>query len=91
MPTTQGEALGESPADILNNNVVATPSQVAVVLGLVKVKGAEKGAPDVRRARDLIRSGALALVDPLAPASRWTVATTELRRYVAEGPRRGVA
>ena len=81
----------ESPADILTHNVVATPSQVAIVLGLTKVKGADKGAPDVRRARDLIRSGALSLVDPTAPASRWTVAVAELRRYVDHGPRQAAS
>jgi hypothetical protein len=37
----------------------------------------------------LIRSGAIRLVDPDQPVTRWTISYAELRRYAAEGPRKG--
>lgn len=80
-----------SAAELLERNVVLTPTQVAVVLNLCNTRGPAKGEPNVRAARDLIRSGALALVDPTQAPTRWTVSVAEVRRYMAEGPRRVAA
>lgn len=76
-----------SPAWLLANLNVLTPHQFAVAAGLYKVHGDNKGAPNARRARDLLRSGAVRLVDPNQPATRWTVCTEEAWRYITEGPR----
>lgn len=77
-----------TPAELLDGHVVLTPHQVAVVLGLTVTRGPRRGEPDVRRARHLIRTGALAVVDAAQPPTRWTVSTAEVRRYIAAGPRR---
>jgi hypothetical protein len=87
MPQGYG-AQGATPAELLASNVVLTPTQLAAVLNLVYTRGARKGEPDVVKARDLIRSGAVTLVDPAQPPSRWTVAVVEVERYLTEGPRR---
>ena len=80
-----------TPAELLERCAVFTPTQVAVVLNLHYAYGSRKGEPDPRKARELIRSGALRLVDPTQPVSRWAVSQAEVRRYIAEGPRMAVA
>jgi hypothetical protein len=79
--------MSQSPAEVLEFNLVLTPKQVAWVLQFLCTRGRSKGEPDPRKARDLIRSGGLRLVDPSQPVSRWTVAADEVRRYISEGPR----
>ena len=49
------------------------------------------GEPNRDTVRALIRSGALRVIDPTQPPHRWTIATTEILRYIAEGPARKVA
>lgn len=91
MPTEGMAGAVETPAELLANNVVLNSLQLAVALGLGHSRGAVKGLPDRQRARDLIRSGALQVVDPSQPPNRWTVSVVEVQRYLAEGPRRAGA
>lgn len=72
----------KSPAELLNELVVLTPGQVAYVAGLVHQRGKDKGRPDRRAALELIRSGALPLVDPSQSITRWTVPATAVRKYL---------
>lgn len=73
---------------MLADNVVLTPSQLAVVASLNFTQGKNKGKPDPQRARDLIKSGAIRAVDPEVSSTRLTVTCVEAHRYVTEGPRR---
>lgn len=73
-----------TPAEVLERNVVLTPTQLAYVLGLNYVRGGRKGEPDPTKARALIAAGTLPLVDPKAPLTRWTVSTADVRRYLGE-------
>lgn len=72
---------------MLASHVVLNMAQVAWALQLVGSRGEAKGQPDPQKARDLVRAGAVRLVDPSQPVSRWTVAADEIRRYIQHGPR----
>jgi len=72
----------QTPAEVLDANVVLTPSQVAYVAGLVHRRGEKKGQPDRRAALELIKAGKLPLVDESQPITRWTVSTVAVRKYL---------
>jgi hypothetical protein len=80
-------ACSESPAAVLDAHPVLTARLVAYVLDIRVTRGARRGELSRRQALELMQSGALRLLDPDQPAHRLTVATTEMRRYIAEGPR----
>jgi hypothetical protein len=60
-------------------------SNTAIILGQLR----RNGEPNRAAVHELIRSGALALVDPTQPITRWTVSAVEIRRYIEHGPRTG--
>lgn len=74
-----------SPAELLESKAVHSISSAAIVLDLRR----RNGEPYRAAVHALIRSGAIRLVDPDQPVTRWTVSSAELARYIAEGPRRG--
>lgn len=76
-----------SPAELLARLIVLTPSQFAYVAGLTFSFGPRKGEPNVRRALELIHSGAVRPVDPKQPTIRLRVSTNEARHYLEHGPR----
>lgn len=74
-----------TPADLLASKPVHSISSAAIVLDLRR----RNGEPYRAAVHQLIRSGAIRLVDPSQPIQRWTISTAELARYIAEGPRCG--
>lgn len=80
--------MDRSPIQVLAEETALTMTQLAYVTGELFTKGRSKGAPDRRRALQLVKSGAIKLIDPSQPEHRWKVWTDEARRYLAEGPRR---
>lgn len=74
---TASELLAASPVQSISN--------AARILGLMR----RNGEPNRRVVHDLIKVGAIRLVDPGQPIQRWTVASVELERYIAHGPRTG--
>lgn len=72
----------QTPAEVLDANVVLTPSQVAYVAGLVHRRGKNEGQPDRRAALELIKAGKLPLVDESQPITRWTVSVVNVRKYL---------
>lgn len=73
-----------TPTELLERAPVHGLSNVAIILGHLR----RNGEPNRDVVRELIRSGALALVDPTQPITRWTISSAEIRRYLDEGPRR---
>lgn len=74
-----------TPVEALERDVVLTMNEVAAILKLTHTRGARRGQPDPRRARQLIETKKLRLVDPSAPAYYWRVSTAEVRRYLNGG------
>lgn len=71
-----------SDIDLLETNVALTLTEVASVLRLLHQRGAHKGEPDRRLVVELVRAGKLRLVDDDQANHHWTVATSEVRRYL---------
>lgn len=74
-----------STLEILERDAVLTMNELAEMLKLHHIRGARKGKPDHRRARQLITDGKLRLVDPDAQPYYWRVSTAEVRRYLNGG------
>lgn len=74
-----------TPAEMLERNVVLSPTQVAYVAGLLHKRGANKGKPDARAAIELIKAGRLPLTDDSQPITRWSVPVSALKRYLGVG------
>jgi hypothetical protein len=72
-----------TPAQLLEQNLVLTLGQVAVVLGLTTTRGRHKGEPSKRLALELVEAGKLRPVDPSQPVGRMTVSCAEVRRYLS--------
>lgn len=70
-----------TPTEVLDSNVVLTPTQIAYVLGLLHGRGKNAGKPDRRAALELIKAGRLPLVDPTQSITRWTVPANAVRKY----------
>ena len=71
----------------MTQNVVLRPVEIAVVLGLECTRGKKRGEPSRTQAIALIRAGKLALVDPDAPPTQYSVSVAEIRRYIDRQPR----
>lgn len=69
-------------AELLDSNAVLTCTQVAEILQLRHRSGAKKGMADRRLVLELVAAGKLRLVDPDQPTHRYTIATSEVRRYL---------
>lgn len=74
-----------TPSELLEAAPVHSINDTARILGLIR----RNGEPYRAAVHELIRKGAIRLVDPDVPIQRWTVSSAELRRYVEFGPRRG--
>lgn len=74
-----------TPSDLLASKPVHSISSAAIVLDLRR----RNGEPYRAAVHSLIRSGAIRLVDPDQPVTRWSISSAELARYISEGPRRG--
>lgn len=72
-----------TPAELLEQNLVLTLTQVATVLGLRTTRGTKKGEPSKRLALELVETGKLRPVDPSQPVGRMTVSCAEVRRYLS--------
>ncbi len=81
--------MDRTPAQVLADDAVLSMRTLAYVLGLVRERGHAKGEADPRRARELVRTGAIRLVDPSQSVGHWSVASIEVQRYLQDGPRRG--
>lgn len=77
-----------TPAQVLADETALTMTQLAWVTGGLFTKGRRQGEPDRRRGVELVESGAVKVIDPSQAQHRWKVWTDEVRRYLAEGPRR---
>lgn len=75
-----------TPAQLMADNLVLTPSQVATVLGLTFTRGAKAGQPDRRRVLELVATGALHPVDPSQQFPRLTFSTSSIARYLNRSP-----
>jgi hypothetical protein len=73
-----------TPAELLDWSPVQSINDTARIL----FPPLRNGDPNRRAVHDLIRSGAVAVIDETQPIQRWSISTAELRRYIAEGPRR---
>lgn len=71
--------------DRLSTDAVLTLTEVAAVLKLTHQRGAKRGQPDRRLALELVHTGRLRVVDHDQPDYRYTVSTTEVRRYLNGG------
>ncbi len=69
-------------AQLMADNLVLTPGQVAQVLGLVHTRGAKAGQPNRHLVAELVATGRLTPVDPRQPLPRWSFATSAVRRYI---------
>lgn len=74
-----------SPAKLLASKPVHSISSAAIVLDLKR----RNGEPYRAAVHELIRSGAIRLVDPEQCIQRWTISSAELERYIREGARKG--
>lgn len=72
-----------TPAELLDGAPVQSINSTAIILQLRR----RNGEPNRRAVHELIRSGAIRVIDPAQPIQRWTVSTAELRRYIECGPR----
>lgn len=79
---------------------IPTPSQLLDASPVQSINSAARilfdplrsGGPNRRAVHDLIRSGAVVVIDPTQPIQRWSIASAEIRRYISDGPRkRGAA
>lgn len=73
----------KTPSELLHGSPVQSITDAAIILRLIR----RNGEPNRRAVHDLIKSGAIAIIDPTQAIHRWTIASTELERYIAEGPR----
>lgn len=73
--------------ELLHGSPVQSCTTTAIILHLFR----RNGEPNRRAVHDLIRRGSIVVVDPTVPIHRWTIASAEIERYVAEGPRKGAA
>lgn len=87
MPAITGAARASTPAELLDGSPVQSCTDVAIILKLHR----RNGDPNRRAVHALIRSGAIDVVDPTQPIHRWTVASSEIRRYIESGPRQAEA
>ena len=69
-------------AQLMADNLVLTPGQVAQVLGLVHTRGAKAGQPNRHLVAELVATGRLTPVDVRQPLPRWSFATSAVRRYI---------
>lgn len=78
-----------TPAEVLATYPSLTVSMVAYVLSECWTRKADptESRPVRRKAIDLIRGGAIDLVDPTQPIHRWAITSDEVRRYLTSGPR----
>lgn len=78
-----------TPQQVLDTYPALTVSQVAYVIPSCWTRKSDPtdSKPVRRKAIDLIRSGAVWLVDPNAALVRWCVTSDEVRRYLTQGPR----
>lgn len=78
------------PQQVLDSYPALNVSQVAYIVPScwTRKSNPTESRPVRRKAIDLIRSGALDLVDSQQPIHRWAITSDELRRYLSEGPRR---
>lgn len=74
-----------TPAQLLDSAPIHSITATAIILGCRR----RNGDPDRRVVHQLIRSGAIRLVDPDQPIQRWSVSSTEIRRYIEHGARKG--
>lgn len=81
---------GETPAQVLATREVLDAEELAFVLGKFFTKGAKRGQPDPLKARELMRTGRLRVVDPDVPERYWSVSRVTVERYITGGdtPRR---
>lgn len=79
------------PQQVLDSYPALTVSQVAYIIPTCWSRKADptESRPVRRKAVDLLRSGALRVVDPAAPLHRLFVTSDEVRRYLDNGPRTG--
>lgn len=82
--TARGAPGGLTPTERLHASPVQSCTDVALILKLFR----RNGEPNRRAVHDLIRSGAIAIIDPTQAIHRWTVASAEVERYVSSGPRK---
>lgn len=75
-----------TPAELVANNVVLTPTEAATVLNLRVTSGAHKGEPSRRAVVNLVNAGTLRLVDENQPPTRWTISVAEVLRYLEGRP-----
>lgn len=75
----RGNEADLSPTELLDSAPVHTLGNTARILALdIGVKPSTAR----RRVLDLVDAGRLRLVDPTVPATRRTISTAELRRYI---------
>lgn len=74
-----------TPAELLDARPVHSINDTARILGLHR----RNGDPYRAAVHQLIREGAIRIVDPAVPITRWTVSSAEIRRYVEHGRRTG--
>lgn len=72
----------KTAAELMAENVVLRMEQVAVVLGFVITRGDRRGQPSRAQAIAKVREGKLALVDPEAPPTQYSVSVSEVQRYI---------
>lgn len=71
-----------SPRELLSERVVLNLDETAVVLRLLKMRGANKGKPDRAAVFQMVRDHKLPLVDPSQPVTRWTISVDAVKRYI---------
>lgn len=74
-----------TPTELLESKPVHSINSAAIVLDL-KLRN---GEPYRAAVHALIRKGAIRIVDPDQPITRWTISSAELARYIEHGPRKG--
>lgn len=79
-----------TPAQVLDTYPALNMTQLAYVIPTCWTRKADptESHPVRRKAIDLVRSGAVQLVDSAQPLHRWAVTSDEVRRYLSDGPRR---
>lgn len=88
MPSNvEGRGGSRTPSELLHGSPVQSCTTTAIILHLFR----RNGEPNRRAVHDLIRKGKIVVVDPTEPIHRWTIASTEIERYVADGPRKAGA
>lgn len=69
----------DAPAPASADDAVLNVDEVALKFKLMN----RSGQPNRRAVCDLIRSGAIRLVDPNVSITRWTVASNEIPRFIS--------